>query len=88
MLIITVDILPGGQPILRRTVGTMTIANKSDLADLSDYRVDASEAANHLAGTSPWLAYAKIVNHERKQSVWRLVAAAATAIDEAEHVVW
>lgn len=76
MLIITVDLLPGGQPILRKTLGTTTIANKSDLSDLSNYRVEASEAANDLAGTSPWLACAKITDHARRQSVWRLVAVA------------
>ena len=39
MLTITIDILPSGFAPLKRTIATMRIANLSDLADISDYRI-------------------------------------------------
>jgi hypothetical protein len=39
MLVITIDLVPGGDESSRRTIGSMRIANISNLADLSDYTV-------------------------------------------------
>lgn len=36
MLIVTVDLVPGGYEPHRRTIGSMRIANVSNLADVSD----------------------------------------------------
>jgi hypothetical protein len=41
MLVITVDLLPGGYAPMRRTIAAMSITNISDLAEISDYRVEA-----------------------------------------------
>jgi len=43
MLKVTIDLIPGGCSAPRRTIATMCIANESDLADLSDYSVEAME---------------------------------------------
>ena len=51
MLRVIVELIPGGFGPLRRTIGSIRISNLSDLADLSDYRVEMREAANPLAGT-------------------------------------
>ena len=84
MLRVTVDLIPGGFNPLRRTIGTMTVANVSDLADRSDYRIEAMEGRNHLAGLPPRNMSAEVLDHDRRQSVWRLIAKAAEAVANAE----
>lgn len=77
MLAITVDLVPGGFEPLRRTIATMRIANISDLAETSDYRVEATEGRNDLAGTPSRSVSFAIKQHNRAQSVWSLIAKAA-----------
>jgi len=50
-MVITVDLVPGGYEPMRRTIAAMSIANISGLAEISDYRIEASETSNPLAGT-------------------------------------
>ncbi|MEI9923444.1 MAG: hypothetical protein WDN50_07890 [Bradyrhizobium sp.] len=50
MLKVTIEIFPGGARQFRRTIASMSIGNITDLANVSDYRVDALESANHLTG--------------------------------------
>jgi hypothetical protein len=50
MLVIMIDLVPGGYESYRHTIGSMRIANRSNLADTSDYSVEVMEAANHLTG--------------------------------------
>jgi hypothetical protein len=85
MLTITIDILPGGFAPLRRTIATMRIANLSDLADCSNYRIETMEARNPLTGDPARSAACEVVGHDRRQSVWALVAKAAEAACKAEH---
>ena len=80
MLRVTVEIVPGGIRELRRTIASMSIGNISNLADISDYQVDAIEATNHLAGTPSRSASCKVLEHDRRQSVWVLIAKAATEL--------
>jgi hypothetical protein len=77
MIKVTVEIFPGGYAAYRRTIGLMHIANLSDLAPRSDYRVDLTEGDNPLAGTKAhgWTVYVR--DHDRNRSVWSLIAAAA-----------
>jgi len=37
MLVVTIDLVPGGDESCRRTIGSMRIANLSNLAEASDY---------------------------------------------------
>lgn len=61
------------------------ISNISELADVSDYEVVASEGANPVARTPAWKGRGRVCLHDRRQSVWALVAkAAAWAAAEAE----
>jgi hypothetical protein len=46
MLVVKVELVPGGFEPMRRTVASMRIWNLSDLADVSDYRVEGTERAN------------------------------------------
>ena len=85
MLRVTVELVSHGG---RQPLGQMFVGNVSDLADVSAYEISASEAVNPLNGAPAWTARAEVVGHDRRQSVWRLVAAAATAIDKADKVEW
>lgn len=83
MLRVTVDLIPGGYRPLRRTIATMNIGNVTDLADVSDYKIDAIEAANPLTNTPPRSANCVVSSHDRRQSVWSLIA---KAVDEVMRV--
>ena len=49
------------------------------------YNVWAREGENQLAMTRPWVSRSDIAGHDRRQSVWVLVAKAALwAVTEAE----
>jgi hypothetical protein len=76
MLVITIDLVPGGCESYRRTIGSMRIANLSNLADTSDYSVEVMEAANHLTGDPSWNGKCVVLAHDRRQSVWALIARA------------
>jgi hypothetical protein len=84
MLRVIVELVPGGHRELRRTIASMAIGNVSDLADISDYRVDAMESTNRLAGTPSRSTTCIVSRHDRRQSVWSLIAKAAEAIQTAE----
>jgi hypothetical protein len=84
MLRITVDLHPAGVSELRRTVGTMTIANVTNLSDVSDYHINATEGPNPLTGLPAKTCVCKVCGHQRRQSVWALIAAAIAALEEAE----
>jgi hypothetical protein len=68
---------PGRKSGVRRTVGSLRIANRSDLADISDYCVEALKAANPLTGSPPGIASCEVIGHNRRQSIWTLLAKAA-----------
>jgi hypothetical protein len=84
MIKVTVEILPGGYADYRRTVGVMHIANISDLAPTSDYRVDITETDNPLAGTKARACIVHIRDHDRNQSVWALIASALEKAKDAD----
>ena len=63
MLVVTVDLFPGGYETHRRIIGTMRISNRSNLADVSDYCVDA----NPLTGDPPRKAACMVLAHDRKR---------------------
>lgn len=85
MLVVTVQLWPGGSGALRRPLGTLHIGNVSDLADLSDYRCIAMETANPLAGTPPGIARFSVLAHPRRQRVWALLH---RACEEAMMAQW
>lgn len=85
MLVISIDLVPSGFQPLRRTVASMRIANLSDLADISDYAIDFMEGANPLAGTKPCNGSCRVNGHDRRQSIWALIAKSAEAAMHAEY---
>lgn len=80
MLRITVELLPGGNLSRRKRLAKMDIANLSNLADVSDYAVDAEEVGS--MGRHARECEATVTGHDRNSSVWALVAKAATAVSE------
>lgn len=84
MLRIIVDIIPSGFEPLRRRVASMTIANITNLADRSNYEIEATEAANPVSGRPPRTTSAMVNGHDRATSVWFLVSKAAAAVAKAE----
>ncbi len=86
MLVITVELLPAGYEPMRRSIATIQISNQSDLAEISDYRVIATESDNPLSGTPAAITECMVVKHDRRQSVWRLINAAAAELEEADWV--
>lgn len=73
MLDIIIDLVPGGFEPLRRTIAIMRIANRSNLAELSNYSIDATEGRNDLAVLPARRVSITIKVHDRRQSVWRLI---------------
>jgi hypothetical protein len=84
LLKITVDLHPGGASDFRRTLATMTISNRSNLAEISDYDVTAVERANPLTGEAARICSLQVLGHLRRQSVWKLVAVAIEKMEGAE----
>lgn len=83
MLVITIDLVPGGYAPMRRTIAAMNIANISDLAEVSDYRIAASETSNPLTGAPPRTVHCLVRGVARAQSVWALLAKALEEITKA-----
>jgi hypothetical protein len=84
MLRVIIELVPGGFTPLRRTIASMRIGNLSDLADISNYQIEAMESANPLTSKPACSATCTVVAHDRRQSVWSLIAKAAAEIAEAE----
>lgn len=77
MLVVTVELFPGGFEPSRRTIATLRIANESQLSDVSDYEVVAMQSANPATGDPPGIAEFRVVEHDRRQSVWALLRRAS-----------
>lgn len=86
MIIVHVELVPGGFEQQRRSIASLHIANVSDLADVSNYDIHVLEGANPLACTKPRIGSCRVSGHDRRQSVWSLIAKAAEAAMNAEFV--
>ena len=86
MLRVTVELVPGGFEPLGHLIAAMEIGNISDLADRSDYLVRATESHNRIAGLPPRSVQIEVRDHDRRQSVWALIAKAAKAVAESPQV--
>lgn len=82
MLYITVELWPGGHPARSRKIATMSIANISNLSDISSYRVVANEVGSAVTGLTDQTHEFQIDNHPRYQSVFAILAKAAQKFAE------
>jgi hypothetical protein len=85
VLVVKVELWPGGSGALKRPLGTMHIGNRSQLADVSDYRVIAMELSNALTGDPAGIAEFEVLAHARRQRVWALLQ---RACEEAMKADW
>lgn len=77
MIVVKVYLWPNGDPDRAREIATADIANISDLADLSSYAVLAAERESDVTGLPSQSAAFEIHSHDRRQSVWGLMAKVA-----------
>ena len=76
MLRVTIELIPSGNPLKKRTIATMEISNMTDLADLSDYHVAVAGERSSDKRTGI------VRGHERRQwGPWRLVYKAIRALN-------
>jgi len=71
MLVVTVELWPGGHPARAKEIVSIEIANISDLADVSDYMVRAQ--ATGWGDIPPTHESFTIEGHPRRQSVFALL---------------
>ena len=76
VLRIIVELVPGGVGAPRE-LARAVLGNVSMLDKISDYSVMVREGPNPITGTPAWEASGEIVNHDREQTEWALVHAAA-----------
>jgi hypothetical protein len=85
MLRVTIEIWPGGDKTRARSLAIANVANLSNLAEMSDYAVSVTEGHNPLTDTPPLSLRGLISQHDRRTSVWALIAKVAIwAAEEAE----
>jgi hypothetical protein len=77
MLRVTVEIWPGGDKTRARAVAIANVANLSDLADVSDYAISVTEGHNPVTNTPSWSQRGSVFQHNRRTTVWALVAKVA-----------
>jgi hypothetical protein len=78
MLRVTIEIWPGGDKTCAAAIATANVVNISELSDTSDYAVSVIEQYNPIAESPAWSCDGHIFRHNRKTSVWALVAKVAT----------
>lgn len=82
MLVIKVELWPGGDMSKARDIAQMTISNTSNLAERSNYHVVATELPSDTTGLVDGLNENFVVqNHLRRSSVWALIGRAAGMAD-------
>jgi hypothetical protein len=86
LLTVMIDLVPGGYESHRRTIGSMRIANVSDLANVSDYSIHVIEGPNPLTGTPRRNTQCIVVGHDRRQSVWALLEVILGELEKADWV--
>ena len=73
MLVVTAEIWPGGDPVHKIEIGTITAANISNLAEVSNYEVSICQTGSPESGTPRWQDEFILAAHDRGAGVWDLV---------------
>lgn len=77
MIQIVIRIVPGGDRSRAWEQAVAEVGNASNLAPVSDYVVSAGENQNGVTAAPGWSARGRILQHDRRQSIWALVARVA-----------
>jgi len=75
MLVVTVELWPGGNPTKAKEIAAIEIANISDLHDTSSYIARVQERGEIELGISPSYRVVEVHEHPRRQSVFKLLKA-------------
>jgi len=87
MLRLTIEIWPGGDATRACAIAVANVANISALSEVSDYAVGVTEQYNPISHSPAWSSEGHILRHDRRTSVWALVAkVAAWAAEEATRI--
>lgn len=76
MLVISAEIWPGGDESRAYVVGEIFAANESNLAPISSYSVTVRQEESAALGIAGFENRFMLHDHDRRSSVWALVAAA------------
>ncbi|MFG1349068.1 hypothetical protein [Xanthobacter autotrophicus] len=77
MLVIRVELWPGGDKARARTLAEASVTDMSGLSDVSDYHAMALEHGSDVTGLPDQAGGFMIAQHPRRSSVWLLVAKVA-----------
>ena len=83
MLVVRVELWPGGELIFSRQIAQMRIGNFSDLAAVSTYRIHASSTAAPRLGIRAFVAEGMTVEHRRRDPLWVLLAKSTARVVQA-----
>lgn len=73
MLVVKLELHPGGDASRAREIGRMEIANVSELAPVSDYRVAVTKRWMVGNEETSETGYFEICSHRRSDGAWTLV---------------
>ena len=73
MLVVRVEIWPGGYELGKQEIAKMQVGNISDLADTSDYIAVWEEYGNEALGIPKSRNTVQIDGHARRSTVWSLL---------------
>jgi len=73
MLVVKVEVWPGGVQALAQEIGRMEIENVSNLAQISDYSVSVTQLGSERLGVCPIDVAFIIEGHARENGAWALV---------------
>ena len=81
MLVLRVEIWPGGYENGKREIASARIANMSDLADVSNYACVFEEVGSDRLGIPPSRHSFDVKEHPRRSIVWALIRKALNTGD-------
>ena len=82
MIRVCIELHPGGDATRAREIARLDIANISNLAPLSDYAIRAKDIGG-WSGKPAFEASGLTVSHQRRDSIWSLLAVAAARVASA-----
>jgi len=83
MMVVKVEIWPGGDATRPYEIGRMEVANESNLAEVSDYSARIVQLATERLGVPAIDAEVTVAQHPRSDGPWALVKRVLDQLQEA-----
>lgn len=77
MIVIKVELWPGGVKERRRTIARAEVANIGGDSEIGIYRVSGMEADHSVSGEKAYDRHFRIPAYDRRNSIWSLVGRVA-----------